>query len=182
VLFRSAIRAGLRELENLVKNGEQIGGGAFFWRDYPRYPLYRIMLLPGGFVNINHGFFNRLALEAVGYADPTDFEFYGADGDLSIRLNLAGWRTVALNDAFAEHLNHRVPLSRVTSRSVPASIQRDMSHFFDKYNYLSIGPDVSTKVWSDTSHSALQFWKVDPVSCLQGYILRRVLSSKKKIL
>jgi glycosyltransferase involved in cell wall biosynthesis len=175
IVCPGAVQAGLSELEGLVRGGNRIGGGSFYWREYPRSTRYHVTLLPGGFVNINHGFFNKLALEAVGYADATEFEFYGADGDLSVRLNLCGWRTVALSDAFAEHLNHKIPLSRMLSQTVSSSTKRDMSHFFEKYSYLPDGKDPITREWSDVSHCARRFWKADPISCLQGYTLRHVV-------
>jgi glycosyltransferase involved in cell wall biosynthesis len=176
ILCPGAIESGLRELESRSARGEKIGGGAFFYRDYPRSVRYHVKLLPGGFVHINHGFFNKDALEFVGYADASSFEFYGADADLTMRLNLNGWSTIALHQSYAEHLNHRVDLHRGLNRtsSVPNS---DMTVFFARYPRLGYDQKSIAKSWYDSNQSARPFWFIDPLACFQGMFLRYVGNS-----
>ncbi len=172
ILCPNALQSGYDHLNRLAALGEQIGGGAFFWRDYPRSVCYHVKLLPNDVVHVNHGFFNVVALAEVGYADETNFEFYGADGDLSMRLNLAGWKTVPLDNALAEHLTHRINWrGRLLSQKNP-SIQADMSTFEERYRNLEYRETAQSKTWMDPRHSARAFWSVAPFTCLQGYLLR----------
>lgn len=179
ILCPGAIERGLTELRTLQKQGQKIGGGAMFWREYPRDRDYHVKLLPGGFVHINHGFFLKEALAAVGYADETTFEFYGADGDLTMRLNLNGWRTVALENAFAEHLNHRARLMRLLTRTSSLYLDKDMEKFNRKYERLEYPARTICKFWSDSSRSARAFLRVDPWACFQG-LIRRLLDQRKE--
>ena len=174
ILCRGAIQAAITLLHHQVDAGERIGGGAMYYREYPRDPSYHVKILQGGVVHINHGFFAKSALEAVGYANETDFEFYGADGDLSIRLNLAGWKTIPLDGAFAEHLIHRTPLQRLVGRTNhPSSVYADMETFKTRYQHLGKPlENRKTIYWHDSALSARTFWRLDPLACCEG-ILRR---------
>jgi glycosyltransferase involved in cell wall biosynthesis len=167
-----AIQQGLEQLRDLQRQGIRVGGGAMYWREYPRDRDYHVKLLPGGFAHVNHGFFWKEALAAVGYADETGFEFYGADGDLTMRLNLAGWGTVALDNAFAEHLNHRVRWRRLLSRRGRPESDKDMEAFERRYGHLGSVCGVREKTWRDSRHTARIFWRADCWGCIEG-ILRR---------
>jgi glycosyltransferase involved in cell wall biosynthesis len=170
-----AIETGITLLRQRMDAGEQIGGGAMFYREYPRDLTYHVKLLPGRVIHINHGFFNKTALEAVDYANETDFEFYGADGDLSMRLNFAGWKTIPLEGAYAEHLMHRSPLRRlVGSGCPPASVHADMSLFATRYQHLEYSEKTINVCWQDPSKSARRFWHLDALACCEG-VLRRCL-------
>ena len=146
VLCKDAIKNGMEELETIIRTGEKIGGGAMFWREYPRDPQYHVKVLPDNVIHINHGFYLKEALEDVDYIDETSFEFYGADGDLSMRLNLGGWKTVALKSSFAEHLN--------------------------KYKAFPWEKKIIQKQWDDSNKVAHVFWRRDPIACAQGLVLR----------
>lgn len=137
IVCPGALQSGFDQLKNLEDQGEKIGGGSFFWREYPRSRNYHVKLLPSEFVLVNHGFLKAEALKDVEYADETSFEFYGADGDLSMRLNLAGWRTVPLRHSFAEHLNHRAHWRTRFTKLKNSSIQHDMLTFEKRYSGLS---------------------------------------------
>lgn len=171
LLCPETIQLGLRELARQTAGGEKIGGGALFYRDYPRSVEYHVKLLFGGFVHINHGFLNKEALEAVGYADETSFEFYAADGDLTMRLNLGGWATVPLEHCYAEHLNHRVNLLGKLKSSSPLG-NRDLLILDERYGHLGGASKNITTRWHDPHHTARLFWKMDPIACLQGMMSR----------
>ncbi len=174
VLCPGAMENGLVELRNLQKQGKKVGGGAMFWREYPRDRNYHVKLLPGGFVHINHGFFLKEALAAVGYADETSFEFYGADGDLTMRLNLDGWRTCALENSYAEHLSHRLRWRRLLSGKAERTPNRDMETFARKYGHMGHPVQSMKKDWQDSSRAALAFWKTDWKACVEGIVRRGI--------
>ena len=172
LLCPGAIQQGVEQLRGLQRQGVRVGGGALYWREYPRDRDYHVKLLPGGFVLVNHGFFWKEALAAVGYADETGFEFYGADGDLTMRLNLAGWSTVALDNAFAEHLNHRVRWRRLVARRADLVPDKDMEAFSRKYQHLAYPTLCLRKSWTDLSATAKAFLWADPWACVQGRLRR----------
>ena len=175
LLCRGAIQAGLDELNSRLAKGEKIGGGALFWREYPRDKKYHVKLLPNKFLLINHGFFYKKALEEVGYINETDFEFYGADGDLAMRLNLAGWTTIPLQGAFAEHLFHRTKvLPWLVGKRVNPRVVADMGKFHGKYQEYDYSEKEICTDWIDADQAARIFWKLDFYACLEG-TLRRYL-------
>lgn len=178
VLCRGAIQNGVEMLNELQRQGRRIGGGAIYFREYPRERDYRVVLLPGGYIHINHGFFWNEAMQDVGYADEENFEFYGADGDLTMRLNLAGWTTVALEKSYAEHLNHRARWRNLFRREVQTP--SDMQLFFEKYKSLPYDALSQTKAWSDNDRLGRVFWKADPWSCIQGVLRSRLRILKTK--
>ena len=174
ILCPGAMENGLTDLRNFQKQGNKIGGGAMFWREYPRDRNYHVKLLPGGCIHINHGIFLKEALAAVGYADETSFEFYGADGDLTMRLNQNGWKTCVLENSYAEHLCHRIPWKRLLSGRTECQPNRDMETFDRKYGQMGNPVQPISKEWRDSSRSALAFWKTDWKACVEG-TMRRVI-------
>ena len=180
ILCKGAISNGLTDLNMRIKNGEKIGGGAIFYREYPRDIDYHVKLLQGKFVHINHGFFWKQALEEVGYAEEKIFNFYGSDADLTMRLNLAGWQTVPLSASHAEHLNHKIQISKIIrARPTPVS-HRDIQLFYNKYG----GSDYSAKrlvsAWSDLDNCAKVFWRTSLSACIQGFALRQLDKSRAR--
>ncbi len=171
ILHNSAILSGIKALEEL--SGDSIGGGAFYWRDFPREAEYHVKVLPGGNILVNHGIFLKNALEAVGYINEKDFEFYGADGDLCMRLNLIGRKTIALENSFAEHLNHRIKLKRLLrGRGTELQMNPDMNKFYKKYAHLDNSLTRMARVIDFGRGPWLRFWAVAPLACLEGRLRR----------
>ena len=168
LLCRGAIQRGLEQLDRRVQQGEKIGGGAIFYREYPRDRAYHVKLLPGGVVHINHGFYWKSALEAIGFANESDFEFYGSDGDLSMRLNLAGWLTVPLEGAYAEHLFHRTNWWARVGRRPNCGAEADMAMFRARYEHLGWREKEYTQNWTDPDRVARVFWRTNLLSCVEG--------------
>lgn len=133
ILEKGCLQKGYDELEKRRINGEKIGAGAFFFREYPRHNFYRVGLLPNGYIALNHGFYNKKALEAVGFLDEVNYNFYASDGDVIMRLNEAGWKSIALDKCYAEHLCHK-PNIRNKGILSP-SHERDLEVFNKKYPY-----------------------------------------------
>jgi glycosyltransferase involved in cell wall biosynthesis len=167
ILAKGALQNGFNELTKKVNNGEKIGGGAFYFREYPRNSFYRVGLLPKNYILINHGFYNKEALADINYVEEKVYNFYCADGDLAIRLNDKGWKTIDLENCYADHLVHK-PVLKKTKFS-PATI-RDIAIFREMYPFecridaLKKHAKVSTNVGI--------FWKVAFINCLLGSILK----------
>jgi glycosyltransferase involved in cell wall biosynthesis len=167
LLCPDSIKRGLKVLEESQSNGLKVGGGALFWRDYPRRKAYHVKRLYGGVVHLNHGFLLKSALDYVGYIDEDAYEFYGADGDLSMRLHLANYPIVPLPGCLAEHLNHRLKRFGPWSK-VPTSGDRDMETFVKKYSAYGHSLGDLTDPSVDSSKTANRFWRLAPATCLQG--------------
>jgi len=167
ILAKGALNNGFNELNARINNGEKIGGGAFFFREYPRHNFYRIGLLQNNYITINHGFYYKKALQDVNFIDEHNYNFYCADGDLSIRLNERGWKTIALNNAFADHLVH---IPKLTKKTIPKATIRDISFFNKKY------PDVPEVFFIKKEivlkNNTSGFWRHAFINCLLGYLLK----------
>jgi glycosyltransferase involved in cell wall biosynthesis len=167
ILAKGALQKGYDELENRLKNGEKIGGGAFFFREYPRHNFYRVGYLPKDYILINHGFYSKKALEDINYIEEKEYNFYCADGDLAMRLNDHGWKTVALDDSFADHLVHKPSFKK---EKISPAIRRDIDIFNAKYPYKY--SKVYDKKIIRVHNDVRIFWKVSFMNCLLGLILR----------
>jgi len=168
LLEKGCLELGFKELVKRTNEGEKIGGAAFYFREYPRFNYYRVSILPSGYININHGFYNKKALIEINYFDEKTFNFYCADGDLVMRLNNSNWKTVDLLNSFANHLVHK-PVFKKNKFSL--STLRDISRFHLLYgdNY-HICEMVLTK---NTNFSDIfPFWKYGFVNCLFGCFLK----------
>lgn len=133
ILHEGCLQNGYDELERRRINGEKIGAGAFYFREFPRHDFYRVGVLPKNYVTLNHGFYFKKALEDVGYLDTVNYNFYAADGDVIMRLNECGWKSVALENCFSEHLCHK---PKLRNRGVLSpSNERDMNTFRKRYPF-----------------------------------------------
>jgi len=167
ILAKGALQNGYDELVKRAINGEKIGGGAFYFREYPRQPYYRVGLLPKGYITINHGFYNKQALVDVNYIEEDDFNFYCADGDLVMRLNDNGWKTIVLRESFASHLVHKPVFKK---QKLSPSTDRDIAVFNLKYPFPCEVNEI--KKYSDIAIDTMPFWKSAFSNCIYGILLR----------
>ena len=186
LLCRGCISIGLSKIREHSLGGTNIGGGAIFWRDYPKDIDYHVKVIEGGYIHINHGFYNREALEHVGYFNEDEYEFYGADGDMSISLNEKGWPTVALDGSYAEHLNHRAKYYNIIKwffgLRVLSANNPDLIILREKYKHLNgeaFAPIV--RKWKDPNKVARCFILKAPVECIQGWLRRLIKKNYGKI-
>lgn len=167
ILAKGALQKGYDELVNRVNKGEKIGGGAFFFREYPRHTYHRVICIPKDFININHGFLYKKALEDVDYLEENEYNFYYADSDLTMRLNDNGWKTIALENCFAEHLVHKPSFKK---EKVTPAIKRDIDVFNKKYPYKN-NYDMLKK-YTKVSSNVIEFWKAAFLNCTFGLLLK----------
>jgi GT2 family glycosyltransferase len=95
--------AAVTHADRLAETGRNIGGVAMYYRDWPKESEYYVQRTLGGRLMVNHGLFLRAALESIGWADETTYDFYKADGDMNLRLWEAGYEIVDCPGAFIEH-------------------------------------------------------------------------------
>ena len=82
----------------------------FILESFPDMTFTGLEFCLKNYVTLNHGFYFKKALEDVGYLDTVNYNFYAADGDVIMRLNECGWKSVALENCFSEHLCHKPKL------------------------------------------------------------------------
>lgn len=168
ILAPGCLQKGFDEINRRLAKGEKIGGGAFYFREYPRHDYYRVIMLAENNVHINHGIYYRPAMEDVNWLDEKNFNFYCADGDFTMRLNRAGWKTITLDECFAAHLVH-MPQSK---KAIPRWMKKDMEVYQRLY------PEKVDN--SIKKHELLPnidvtgFWKHALKNVLAGYLLKYV--------
>jgi GT2 family glycosyltransferase len=165
LLVPGAIRNGLEQLDAADAD---VGGVAFYWRNWPHQAEYVVGLTFGDNLFVNHGLYSKRALEAVGYLDQETFFFYHADGDLSLRMLQAGYRTIAADCSFVEHYAH-------ANEDVRASNVERQKDDWAKYvaRWGSLGQptrDWIPRSYVDTAHTADRYWtgtsRLSPVRSL----------------
>ena len=176
ILENGCLQKGYDEMERRKSAGEKIGSGAFFFREFPRHKYYRVGLLPNRYIALNHGFYVREALESIGFLEEKDYNFYFADSDVIMRLNLQGWETIALNNCFAEHLCHKPIFNK--KRNYSKSHLRDMEIFYKKYPF-PIEYDIIKKEMN-VDIDTYPFYRYAIQNVFWGYLLRIYDFYKKK--
>jgi GT2 family glycosyltransferase len=107
LLVPDAINNGYSQFERLLNQGKNIGGLAFYWRDWPeKKNYYVIKLFDRKLLMVNHGLFLRNAVEEVGWIEENDYDFYCADSDLACKLWDAGFIILPSENSFVEHFSH----------------------------------------------------------------------------
>ena len=168
ILHKGCLQNGFDEMERRRKAGDKIGAGAFYFREFPRHKYYRVGLLPGNFVALNHGFYSKEALISVDFLDEKNYNFYAADSDIVMRMNLAGWKSIALETCFSEHLCHK-PKFKDRGKLSPSN-QRDMDVFDRKYPYEQENYAIWRNCTEKTDVSA--FYLESPLNVFYGYLLK----------
>jgi glycosyltransferase involved in cell wall biosynthesis len=169
ILERGCIQKGYDEIERRLASGEKIGSGAFFFREFPRHDYYRVGVLPGGYIALNHGFYLKQALEEVGYLDEKSYNFYYADSDVIMRLNKSGWKSIFLDDCYANHLCHKPTFNK--RLNYPPSHIRDKNKFDTKYP-ADEHNTVMIKKYSGMGINAVPFYKYGFTNVIYGYLLK----------
>ena len=168
ILAPGCLQNGYDEIVKRIQNGEKIGGGAFYFREFPRHDYYRVIMLAENNVHINHGIYYRPAMIDVNWLDEVNYNFYCADGDFTMRLNRAGWKTIALDNCFAAHLVH-LPKRK---KSIPGWMKKDMETYQKMYPEKVDIPLKKHQMLPDIDISG--FWKYAFKNIIIGYLLKYV--------
>ena len=149
-----AIRNGIADLANA---GTDVGGAAFYWRNWPLQTEYVVGLTFGDNLFVNHGLYTKAALEAVEYLDDETFFFYHADGDVSLRMLQRGFRTIAAERSFVEHYAHAN--ARVRASNVERQ-QEDWARYVERWGDLGKPTqDWLPRIYDDPTHTAARYWR-----------------------
>ncbi|RXK81845.1 glycosyltransferase family 2 protein [Filimonas effusa] len=175
ILEYGCIQKGYDELAKRTKEGQRIGGGAFYFREYPRQAYYRVGFLPQDYIAINHGFYNKQALIEIDYLEEKAYNFYCADGDVVMRLQGRGWEVIALEECYAGHLVH---LPKLSKEAVSKATLRDIEVFSKTYPY-KCSSSIKVK-YSRPQINYKPFWRFAFLNCVLGYFLKFVDFYRKK--
>ncbi len=159
VIVPGAIRIGLDEFDQGLRQGRKLGALAFHWRNWPANRRYFVIRVKGQ-VYVNHGLYLRRALEEAGYINEDDYYFYCADTDLCFRIVKAGYAVEATARALIEHSQHiAVDVRRANKgkgkerlRHDEAMLQRNWAEFFgaDAYRDVTVYDDSGSPEPDDT--------------------------------
>ena len=182
LLVPGAIRNGMRAAERSIAAGTNVGGVAFYWRNWPEQNDYRVGLTLFGKMFVNHGLFRKCAVDEVGFADEDTYSFYHADGDLGLKMWEAGYVCIDSPESFVEHYSH-ANLQVRTSNLVRQ--KEDWDNYLSKWQQISGVEDVLAgqgwvmRSYDDPVNTANQFLKVRDVA--NGVFMRRALSALKAV-
>ena len=151
-----AIRNGIALLEREAAAGRRVGAVAFYFRDWPGDPSYRIGRVWGNRMFVNHGLYVRTALEEVGFIRDAPYRFYHADGDLALRLAEAGYECIDSPDSYIEHYLHANTALRDANNAVE---RRDWAAYEAQWQHLGDVTELWVKrAFSDPTHTAEKYW------------------------
>jgi GT2 family glycosyltransferase len=151
-----AIRNGLALFDRELSAGRKLGAVAFYFRDWPGDPHYRIGRVWGNRMFVNHGLYLREALETVGYIREEPYRFYHADGDLALRLAEAGYPCVDSPDSYIEHYLHANTAVRDTNVAIE---RRDWEAYAAEWGWLGAVTELWVKRdYIDPHHTAEKYW------------------------
>lgn len=138
LLVPNAAMNALDHYEKLNAQGRKIGAVAFYWREWPQERKYKVGLTLGNRMFVNHGMFLREALDEVGWIEEEQYQFYHADGDLSLKLWQQGYEVVDCPGAFVEHFRHANTIRRKHNMQ---DQQSDWSAYLDKWTGIYYDPE-----------------------------------------
>jgi GT2 family glycosyltransferase len=159
-----------------------LGGIAVPWRNWPEDRVYRLGRTFGDLRFINHGIYARKALADVGWIDEDAYRFYHADGDLSIRIQRAGWTILDCRTAAVEHFMHaNVALRRSNNHRQSA----DWDQYERRWGELGcarVDWESVTVPGGESDALPFQYWgrqrRVRALSKARGIVSSRVLGRK----
>jgi GT2 family glycosyltransferase len=121
LVIPGAIRNGYQLFEEKLKTDEKIGAIAFYFRDWPTQEKYHICCTPANYLYVNHGLYLNQAIKEVGYIDEDNYQFYGADTDLCLRMRSIGYKIIESPYSFIEHYAHANTKVRNSNEQVMSS-------------------------------------------------------------
>ena len=160
LLVPGAIDNGIAHCDRLLAEGRRIGGGAFYFRNWPNERDYYVQRTFGGKLMVNHGLYLRDALEGVGWIDEDRYQFYKADGDVCLKMWQAGYEIVDCPGAYVEHYEGANPEVRKSNREV---LVRDRAAYRERWEGVFWDPngpelrDRMERAYDDPHRTARRF-------------------------
>lgn len=163
-----AIKKGIDVFDKALKAKQKVGAVAFYWRNWPEQQKYWVGLTWGSRLFVNHGMYLRSALEEINFIDAQSFSFYHADGDLSLRLDDAGYKCIESPDSFIEHFseaNQEVRASNLERQ------KKDWATYESRWEHLGKpDKDWNEKEYTDRDKTAPRYW--GKISSQKGFLRR----------
>lgn len=103
LLLPGSLTAALGRITSAELSGLKVGACAFYFRNWPEEKEYYVQRTIGGNLMVNHGIYRKDAFDMIGYANDTDYVFYKADTDLSLRIWAAGYVIIDSPGSICEH-------------------------------------------------------------------------------
>jgi len=145
LLHQDAMTNGAAFFEERLARGVKLGAVPFYWRNWPDNKKYFVIAIKNQ-VYLNHGLYLKEALEEVKYINETDYTFYCADIDLSLRLVKAGYRIEACDQSIVEHYNHANLRVRKSNKDTHEQDKRNFEANWVEYLEGRNPIDLSSKV------------------------------------
>ena len=160
LLLPGAVNMGIERFENAEAKGNQVGGVAFYFRNWPKEKEYYVQRTLGGKLMVNHGMYVRKALEEVGWAEEERYFFYKSDGDLCLKLWQSGYEVIDCPGAYVEHYEKANPELRVTNTAILDHDQKAYVNRWEGIYYYRDQPDKRGRIkvsFKDPHRTAEQF-------------------------
>lgn len=133
LLIPNSVMNGINFFEERLAQGTNIGGAAFYWREWPIEDKYHINLPLNWGINVNHGLYLKEAIIDVGWIEEESYHFYCADNDLSCKIIQAGYTIEPCPTAIVEHYAHANLGVRAANNPYR---EIDANTFFEKWDYI----------------------------------------------
>lgn len=184
LIIPGSIRSALQTYEFACQVGRKVGGVAFYFRDWPHEKRYKVHRSFGRRLVINHGFYTKEALLAVGYADEDNYGFYCADGDLSLRIWESGYEILDCPNALVEHHAHAPERS---SHSSKEQYRKDVAYSRKRWQQLisnggGFESDWPTIAFVDLHDTAARFPSSGTLAQTRWKAFKRMMTLARKLL
>lgn len=130
LIVPGAIRNGMEVARDAERDGRNVGGVAFYFRDYPIRKKYAVAINVGN-LYVNHGLYLNSAVCDVGYVSEDEYHFYFADTDLSLKLKNKGYEIIRSEYSFVEHYFDATPDIRLSNND--ENKEKDRKWLIDKW-------------------------------------------------
>lgn len=130
LLLNNAVNLGLAKFAEMEKADRQIGGVAFYFRNWPQEQEYYVLKSLDGNLAINHGIYLREALAAVNWVEEDQYIFYKADSDVCLKMWLNGYEIVDCPGAYVEHYLDPTEEVRLSNNAV---LEHDREVYFKRW-------------------------------------------------
>lgn len=156
IVVPKSITNGLNLFERCLNADLNVGGVAFYWRNWPTQDEYVVGQTWGNRIFVNHGLYLNEALQSVGYADENNYSFYHADGDLSLKMWQHGYLTIDSPSSYIEHYIDPNEEVRTSNQNTQA---QDWKIYTDKWRPIfgNATQDWLIRHYTDTTNSAKMF-------------------------
>lgn len=160
LVIPGAIVNGIGHAESLIEQGTNIGGVAFYFREWSRDNKYHVGCTLSKKMYVNHGLYLNKALADVNYIDEDNFFFYNADGDLCLKMWQKGYAIVDSPHSYIEHYPHANLSVRKTNYQ---KHEQDNKNYFAKWAGIFYDPathiigDKIEKAFNDTTKTGNLF-------------------------